>query len=238
MATKSKARSASINEVIDCNYLLDDDLDARFAKNEELVEYLAGIIYENSSKEIRDGLYRVQLDGEETDIRLNDLLFSLMLFPSRFHESFEFSIDYFMHDIDSPDKAMKEFLDDTIEYATDVDCINEIQEKIGYCLERICKVSWILNLRKGNSVNLIDILKLAGQNKEVYDILNFTSDENAQFSEISSIVKEKNERLIEILRSDESDTCLKNMLSCVSKPQFQQLFVNISLKPDLYGKVI
>ena len=39
MATKSKARSASINEVIDCNYLLDDDLDARFAKNEELVEY-------------------------------------------------------------------------------------------------------------------------------------------------------------------------------------------------------
>jgi hypothetical protein len=190
------SKKPTIVETIDCSYLNLEDLEERFKINEELIEYLAGIIYEDSSKEVRNSLYQVIMDGEAPfTIRLNDLLFSLMLFPSRFNVHFEFGSDYFLHDIKEPDKAIKEFMDDTIEFATDEEFLEEIQEKIGYCLERICKVAWMLNLKKGNSVNLIDILKLAGKNKEVYDILNFTSDENAQFNEIGNAVKAKNERL-------------------------------------------
>jgi hypothetical protein len=144
----------------------------------------------------------------------------------------------FVSDVKNVNGVMKDYFDTTIEALTSIVDVSEITKKIQVVIERTAAYAWHFNLVKGNSVNIFDLLMAAHVDEEVMAILNFTSDENAQFSTIEESVEAQSKRLIEILKSDKHDTCLRNMLSSVSLKQFQQAFVNISLKPDLYGKVI
>ena len=223
---------------VDCSYL-NLQGEERSEGNTELIKAIVDLLDEDFSKTLRVSNVLVTLDEDEFEIRLNDLLYSLLLGESRFHDGMHtFTKDDFFFNVTDPKKAMRAYFDDTIEMFAASLPVKQVTKCIETTIEKIAHYAWHFNLVKGNSVNLFDLVKLATENKEVLDILNYKSNENMQFSEIESSVEKQTKRLIEILRSDESDTCLKNMLSSVSAKQFQQAFVNVSLKPDLYGRVI
>ena len=231
---------------IDCSFLLEDTND-RLEKTEELIDSLVAILEDDFSKKVLNNKFLVTLGEEQKELQLNELLLSLLLIPVRFWSedvieesglaiSFESS---FVTNVSAINPVIKKYFDSTFDALSNVvNDVNEITLKIQDVLERCAKYAWHFNLIKGNTVNIFDILMAANEDKELMDILNFVSDENAQFSEIEDSVEVQAKRLIEILKSDKHNTCIRNMLSSVSLKQFQQAFVNVSLKPDLYGKVI
>ena len=222
--------------MINLDYL-NQSADERLEGHKELIATLVEVFEEDFSKSNRTDMVEVEIGEDSFEMRLNDLFFSLLLMRSRFFDDdYIFSVFDLVVDVTDPSKEMKLYYDYNIE---DLDYPIEIITKlISYSLEEITRNAWHINHILGNSVNIYDLIHLSMENEEVNDILNFESNENAQFSEIEKSVEEKCNRLIEILRSDETDTCLKNMLNSVSEKQFQQTFVNISLKPDLHGKII
>ena len=222
--------------MINLDYL-NQSSDERLESHKELVAELVAVFEEDFSKQSRVELVDVEIGGESLEMRLNDLFFSLLLTRSRFFdEGYIFSSTDLVNNVTDPSKEMKLYYDYNIE---DLDYpIEVITKLISYSLEEITRNAWHINHILGNSVNIYDLIHLSMENEEVNDILHFESNENAQYSEIEQSVSDKCERLIEILKSDDVDTCLKNMLNSVSEKQFQQTFINISLKPDLHGKII
>lgn len=230
---------------IDCSFLLEDTHD-RLEKTEELIEALVAELETDFSKQVLNTKLNVILGDDQKELQLNELLFSLLLIPVRFWsaEVMEKSglyitfDDSFATNITAVNPVIKKYFDATFDALSNIVDVGYITREIQSVLERIAKYAWHFNLIKGNSVNIFDILMAANEDQELMDILNFVSDENAQFSEIEDSVEVQAKRLIEILKSDKHNTCIRNMLSSVSLKQFQQAFVNVSLKPDLYGKVI
>lgn len=227
-----------MDDVLDLNFL--NDLETRTSECTSVVDVLIEGFQADFSKESRNAVIAVQIQEEQFEIRLNDLLFSLLLIPARFIEGIEytFSRDDFLENTDDVTKSMLKYFNDTIEIFTGHVNVDNITTAFAKVIENTARQAWGINLFVGNSVNLYDVFKLMNENAEIADILNFQSNENSQFSEIESSVEAQTERLVELLKSDECDSYLKNMLGSISIKQFQQVFVNISLKPDLYGKII
>lgn len=230
---------------VDYSFLLHDTGD-REERTLEAIQELVSELETDFSKKVLNTKVNVILGEDQKVFKLNELIYSLLLIPVRFWSdeiseaaNLEITFDNsFISNVKNVNDVLKDYFDVTIESLTSVVDVGEITKKIQYVIERVAHYSWHFNLVKGNSVNIFDILKAASVDPELMAILNFTSDENAQFSTIEDSVDEQAKRLIEILKSDKHDTCIKNMLSSVSTKQFQQAFVNISLKPDLYGKII
>jgi hypothetical protein len=73
--------------------------------------------------------------------------------------------------------------------------------------------------------------------KEIYKLVNFNTDEKLQYAEMEDQIKLKTNELIQRIYDYPESNCYKDIISSVSIRQFQQVFVNIGLKPDLYGKI-
>lgn len=206
-----------------------------------LEDAIADILAEGSfSLDLRNALVDVELSDEVAfKIPLNGLVFSLMLIPSRFAvEDYKFSQNDFIFASANPKADIAKYFDESIQLAIGKAHIQTVTRWIEKSITNMARRTWNLSYLEGNTVNMYDLVHLANANPEVNELLNFQSNENSQFSEIEKSVELKTRRLIEILTKENNETCLHNMISTISEKQFQQVFVNISLKPDLYGDII
>lgn len=224
---------------IDCNYLLTPDSNT-INLQLELIDNIISIFHEDFSNKIRSSIVNVLLGEELFSIKLNDLFYSLILQLSRISTDFNYTFtkESFVFDVSDVNYVMSMYFDYNIDVFSEKTNINTITECIGFALEKLSKYAWEINLLLGNTVNIYDILKLAEANSEVMDILNFSVNESSQYSEIEESITANNTRLVEILENEHTETCITNLLPVSNMGQFQQVFVNIGLKPDLYEEII
>lgn len=224
-------------DIVELDFL--NDAETRSTLLKELEESIVDNFQEDFSKELREYELTVSLGDEQFPIKMNELFLNTILLPARFVvEGYVISKEDFVFDVKSINKTIASYFEETINAFVHQIPIQTITKVIAKVIENLSRQAWRINLLKGNSVNIYDLLHLMMKDSRFSDIINFTSNENAQFSEIESSVEEQTEKLIELLKADEHDSCLKNMLGSISKKQFQQVYVNISLKPDLYGMII
>jgi hypothetical protein len=115
----------------------------------------------------------------------------------------------------------------------------EINFAIAEVLRELSDLSILANNRVGNTVNIYSILKAAENNDELMGLLNLEIPSGLQFHEIEEFIDDNLKHLVEILSKE--DTCLRNMILCksaINQKQLGQTIMNVSLKPDLVGKVI
>jgi hypothetical protein len=135
---------------------------------------------------------------------------------------------------DAP-KKLKAYFDKVIkEY--DGEHNYEVKEMIADCLEQLATYMYKFNEVKGNTINLFDMFKMAREDPELHAILNFKINEKLQFHDMEESVKQQCNLLVKKIM-DHGNNCYADTLKSVSIRQFQQVFVNISLKPDLYGNI-
>ncbi|BDH16422.1 MAG: hypothetical protein [Bacteriophage sp.] len=221
--------------IVDCNYLkvLDED------EHLTTIEEIFNIFKEDFSVNSRQRMCLVELGDEEFEIALNDLFFSLLLITSRIHSEENITKEHFVFNVTNPKSTLNTYFDKVIEELSNRVDTKTLTQKIGYTIELIAKYTWEINVFCGNTVNIIDIIELLTENPRVKEILDFTVNENMQYKEISDIITKMNDELVSIIKNPESpDTYLKNMIGTISIGQFQQVFTNIGLKPDLNDNII
>ena len=234
MAKKQKSSSQEHSE----NAFSLDFLDDRdFETNKMVVEEIVGFIKDKSigASDVTEFEYH----GTVFENKVANIVLGLILVPVRFTLDRDLELSDFNFNIDSSsiNKFIGDYFDKTIEQYNRKKNINELAVMFTKVLTFNAKVAWDINLSVGNTANIYDMIKLMGKNERVKEILFFESNENNQFKDIEDSVSEQNKELVNILLN-ESDTCYKNLLPSVSIKQFQQVFTNISLKPDLNGIVI
>lgn len=202
--------------------------------------------------DIRDdfGNYKDELiltyEGEEYILPQNAFLFALLYLPIRYPLKRSLTLDdlLIVEDPHKLNKELKEYLDLTLKEFLEEDHPDKEMAKelfldnMSKVLSNVARVAWEINLIKGNSFNIYDMIHLMALSPKIREILSYESATDKQYAAIEDGVSEKVKELIEILYSDEVDTCYKNLLSSVNTNQLGQVFVNISLKPDLFGRVI
>lgn len=202
--------------------------------------------------DIRDdfGNYKDELiltyEGEEYILPQNAFLFALLYLPIRYPLKRSLTLDDLLvvEDPHKLNKELKEYLDLTLKEFLEEDHPDKEMAKelfldnMSKVLSNVARVAWEINLIKGNSFNIYDMIHLMAYSPKIRKILSYESATDKQYAAIEAGVSEKVKELIEILYSDEVDTCYKNLLSSVNTNQLGQVFVNISLKPDLFGRVI
>jgi hypothetical protein len=221
-----------------------ETIDLNFVNNknpEEVFEITDGLI-----EIFRDDWHRafeqvkIKIKKETKIINLNSLFTGLIYSTTRFPLDRELTVDDLVLDLSTGvNENIANYLDDTIlEFTKQDGDISELSLFISKALSRAASYSWNINHFRGNTINIYDLIKLMQENPDLREIINFESNENLQFAEIESSVEEQTKKLVKILRSKDVDSCFKNIIPSVSIKQFQQVFVNISLKPDLYGIII
>lgn len=140
----------------------------------------------------------------------------------------------------SPRNVNKHFnlLIESFKSCDEVD-INALNDCIAEIIQDISDISSEYNVVRGNSISLFELLKMAEQDPEFDDLLNFDIPDGLQFSEIEQLVDEKVKRFTAILSG--SDTVISHFVNCgaaINVKQMGQTFVNVGLKPDLEGRII
>lgn len=224
---------------VDVSHLLELNEDT-FDTHISIIDAIISVFQEDFSNTLRKSEVTVLLGDEEFPIQLNDLFYSLLLQISRLNIDFNYTFtkESFVFDTKNVNLIMANYFDYNIIEFSKVIHITYVTKHIGHSLEMLAHYAWQINLIKGNTVNIYDILKLSERNPEVNKILNFQVNETSQYSEIEESITANNTRLVEILENEETETCLTNMLPVSNMGQFQQVFVNIGLKPDLYEEII
>ena len=233
MAKKQKSSQEHSESAFSLDFLDDRD----FETNKMVVEEIVGFIKDKSIN--ASDITEFEYHGTVFENKVANIVLGLILVPVRFTLDRDLELDDFNFNIDSSsiNKFIGDYFDKTIEQYNRKKNIKELSVMFTKVLTFNAKVAWDINLSVGNTANIYDMVKLMGRNKRVKEILFFESNENNQFKDIEDSVSEQNKELVNILLN-ESDTCYKNLLPSVSIKQFQQVFTNISLKPDLNGIVI
>jgi endonuclease V-like protein UPF0215 family len=204
--------------------------------SEEVNELIDGLIdLIKGDFAYKDEVVTLQLGKKTKEIKVNDLILSLLLIRTRFSFKRKLTFDDFVNVTGDVNGTILKYFNESIITYDGEDRIS-LTDAMANTAKELARYAWQINYLKGNSINIYDMVHLAKDYPEVKKLLEFESNENSQFSEIERTVEEQAKKLIEILKA--SDTCYKNLLSSVSLKQFQQVFVNISLKPDLYGRII
>ena len=123
-----------------------------------------------------------------------------------------------------------------VDVSGDVDYVNE---SVGSMFEFLSYVAILSNQAKGNTVNLHSLHELSKRNPEFKSLLNSRIPPKLQFSEIEDYVKERTDRITEMLGRE--DTPLRPLISsgaCVNVRQLGQVMALAGLKPDLEGGII
>ena len=224
---------------------VNDSSDASYDEHLELLDAIYEGFKEGLSKEAREMSIDVSLGDSLFQIRLNDFFVSLLLLFSRMplrEENVDkiYIVDEsdFIHNVSNINGTIGNYYTTTLHKFEDNTSIETINRRIGYSLELIAKYTWNINYYKGNTVNLYDIFKFMEEVPEVKDIMNFQVDEHQQFSEIEDSITKRTNELISLIKDKSGDNYLNAMVDSVSKGQFQQVFVNVGLKPDLYENII
>lgn len=193
------------------------------------------IISENI--EIRKKLIDVEVHGQYNTMNYGQLLVGLIV--SKVY--FVFDRQLTVNDIpvfsknDNVPIMVKKFFDKLIRTYDGNDFIN-LKSEIAKSLELMSTLMYEFNVSKGNTLNLYDLFKIMHEDKEVRDIINFNINENHQFAVMEESVVEQCNKLIKKFY-EHGENCYIDIIRSISVRQFQQVFVNISLKPDLYGKI-
>lgn len=198
---------------------------------------------------IRFEKVKVTLKKEVRVIEVNRLLLSLCVIQLRYilpEEEYDLSFDDFLPDnipFDKVSSIIESYFNETNEFIHNIkltDILEDFYDVNAKVLTTIADVAWSINLYKGNTIDVYDMLKLCHNNKEIKDICSYQTkmSDNIQFADIESAADVQTKKLISLLRSDKYKSCYRNILGSVSPKQFQQVFVNISLKPDLFGIII
>ncbi|WP_368880445.1 hypothetical protein, partial [Proteus mirabilis] len=184
--------------------------------------------------------YKVKFDGKVHSVELESLIFGLTFLFTKFPLERDLRFDELLLTIENEDgKSIESVIEN---YYNDVIIEHGKPEEIApFIMESIniiSNMSWDINYIHGSTINIIDLFRAMKEYPELKEIVNFTSDENAQFSEIVEEVSKKTDRFVELLTKSDLDTCFKDVIPSVSIKQLQEVFVNISLKPDVYGNII
>lgn len=184
--------------------------------------------------------YKVKFDGKIHSVELESLIFGLTFLFTKFPLERDLRFDDLTLTIaNEDDKSIENVIesyynDVIIEHGKPEEIAPFIMESINI----ISNMSWDINYIHGSTINIIDLFRAMKDYPELKEIVNFTSDENAQFSEIVDEVSKKTDQFVDILTKGDLDTCFKDVIPSVSIKQLQEVFVNISLKPDVYGNII
>ena len=171
--------------------------------------------------DIRDdfGNYKDELiltyEGEEYILPQNAFLFALLYLPIRYPLKRSLTLDDLLvvEDPHKLNKELKEYLDLTLKEFLEEDHPDKEMAKelfldnMSKVLSNVARVAWEINLIKGNSFNIYDMIHLMAYSPKIRKILSYESATDKQYAAIEAGVSEKVKELIEILYSDEVDTC-------------------------------
>lgn len=188
---------------------------------------------------LKENKIDISLNKQQFSVQLASLFVGLLFVPIQFYTNkkiLSFKDILFINKDEDINKAIKRYIDETI---TDLkqEKINEFKQTLAKSLEELSFCMYQFNEIKGNTVNIYDLFQMMLNDPAIYDIINFSLDERLQYADMEDQVKAKTDELVKIINAYPEQNCLKDTLSSISLRQFQQVFVNISLKPDLYGKI-
>jgi len=209
-------------------------------KNHEEVENIKFNLLEYIVDNIdsRNRKIKVKLFKETKEVSLNQLLVGLIFIESKFilERNLNFDDILIIPEKIDPNIYIKAYVDFLI-VETPKEKIKELKKSIAKSLECLASFMFLFNEVKGNTINIYDLITLMNKNKKVRDIVNFSINEKLQFADMEESVKKKCDELVNLILNEKGKNCFKDIVNTVSIRQFQQMFVNISLKPDLYGKI-
>lgn len=184
---------------------------------------------------------KFKIKGKQQTVKLNKAIFALILILVRFPLKRELVAEDLGLDVDPAkiNSFLIKYYDTTLrEVLGDVETSKKVKEAIGDVACRMADLTWTLNVQLGNSINVYDIVHLMKVNQEVADIINYKTSNDDQYAEMEAGITKANNRLIEIFRSPEVKTCYRGIIGSTNKNQFSEVFTNIGLKPDLFGRII
>jgi len=138
-------------------------------------------------------------------------------------------------------KQLREFINNFVNKSRILVSESELtllSEEIADLITLLSDLANKTNNKFGNTINLYSISKLYNENQEVKDLINFKIPDKLQFNEIENLIEEKYKEFETILSNN--NTCLKNLIKCgsaINVKQMGQTFVNIGLKPTLFGGI-
>ena len=208
-------------------------------KNKELLnedlDKVYNLLLENIER--KNELVTIQLNKENKNVTYGQLLLLLIFTPIHFLNDKEITLsDLFLPEPKSnPVNLVGEYFNKFINDNEDIDS-ELLQRHIADILETNAKIMYKINEVVGNTISLFELFKMIKEDKELYDIINFNIDESLQYHDMEQSITDKFNRFIEKLH-EHGDNCYVNLLKSVSPKQFQQVCINIGLKPDLYGNI-
>ena len=118
----------------------------------------------------------------------------------------------------------------------DSDTMSTIIDEWVYNVTTIAKYCSIL---AGGGLSVLNIIKTAEKYPEMREIMCTKAPESLQPHELEVYLKEKTERLVDIIKNSDCDLApIFNAGKIMSMGQFQEVMVMIGYKGDLYGNVI
>jgi hypothetical protein len=211
-------------------------------RNDEECKNFFNYLKKLTLKEIdrRNDIISITFDKENfLEISLNSLLINSLYIRVKFLLDREITlddlIDFSSHK--SPTSLIEDFLNRTLEEYSgeNVELLNKL---IASLLETQAELTYELNYKYGATVNLYDLCQLYNENEEVKDIINYDINPNKPYAEIEDSVNNAAIRLSDIIKTSIGTNCYKHLIGSVSPKQFTQCMVSLSLKPDIFGKII
>jgi hypothetical protein len=145
----------------------------------------------------------------------------------------------FLFDCGSGSKgAYAKYFDRINDLFVDEDYVS-LQDDIARVVEEIADVSGEFNVLRGNTISIQGVLALAEDVPELGELLDTRIPEGKQFDEIEDFLKERQQRLIHILKTEPN--ILRDYLlsgTGINPNQLAQTLVSIGLKPDLWGNIV
>lgn len=124
------------------------------------------------------------------------------------------------------------------ELYNDVD-ITELNNSIAEVLVLLAYISTSITTVTGISTSIKSLFELCEETPEIWELMNWEIPNGLQFNEIEDLVSEKANRFFDLVKASNNEYGkLVRANSIINLDQFKQTAVNISLKPDLFGKVI
>ena len=209
------------------------------SKNLDLFIKERDVIIEKVFSDISLRNYELELtlNKETATVTYGQLMLALIMMPLNFLSSKDIELsDLFLPELSSnPVKLFNVFINNFIQNNLELNK-DTLQETITSILELNAKLMYKVNEVKGNTVNLYELFTMMDKDKELSDIIKFEIDESLQYHDMEASISEQFAKLVTKL-ADHGNNCYINLLRSVSPKQFQQVMINIGLKPDLYGNI-
>ena len=217
-----------LNEVF-----MNDDL-----YNETISNLETEILKEDFSKR-NNKVFVKELKQEITKSRLLTILI-MGKHINIFKKEIDYSNDLFLDDIGK--KSIANYFNKVIN--THVDDLgskfNQLRDAISWSIHRLSVVSGTANFKIGNTISLYSIIKAGLKNKKIIDIISGRMPEGITLFDVEKVADERMNELTAELGKD-PDNCLYNFINSgcgINPKQFEEVFVSLGVKADIYGNII